>query len=194
MRLLSYIRVPAKVSRCGLALLDQQMWCWGCDIRRSDGNLLLAYGAEKRPSPDPREHSAYSFHLPDGMTLNLWGWGVWVAREGFGSLLLSRSRFRVRYTSEVVLMPDAWRENDLPDTDHQLDDHAHSMAYHLLAQTMHWMSNYERWVLTQSTPTYRRHVTNAWPQRKHYRGGVPPDDVPQQWQTLAQILYEENPT
>lgn len=154
----------------------------------------MNYGAQKRPSPVPRHHSAYSFHLQDGAVLNLWGWGIWMAQQDCGCLMLSRSRFRVRFTYHVVLMPDAWCENDLPDTDNHLNDHAHSMAYRLLIQMMYWISGYERWVLTQFKPDYRNNVIHSWPQRKHYRGGVPSQDVPQQWQKLAQILLEENPT
>ena len=31
-----------KVSKIGTTL-DQQLWCWGQDIRRAEGNALLAY-------------------------------------------------------------------------------------------------------------------------------------------------------
>jgi hypothetical protein len=55
------VRIPANIQRAVIPLLDQQMWCWGCDVRRTQGNLLLAYGAEKRPSPNARYHSAYTF-------------------------------------------------------------------------------------------------------------------------------------
>lgn len=32
-----------KIRKIGTTLLDQQLWCWGQDIRRADGNALLAY-------------------------------------------------------------------------------------------------------------------------------------------------------
>ncbi len=69
------VSLPAAVRASGEALLDQQMWCWGCDVRRAEGNLLAEYGCTKRPSPDPRFHSAYTFPnaLPGG-ALTLWGW------------------------------------------------------------------------------------------------------------------------
>src|SRR5687768_12975270 len=49
-------RLPKALEKQGEALLEQQMWCWGCDVRRQEGNLLLAYGCERRASPDSRYH------------------------------------------------------------------------------------------------------------------------------------------
>lgn len=108
------VRIPADIRRAAIPLLDQQMWCWGYDVRRTKGNLLLACGAEKRPSPDDRYHSAYAFAAGNCAVLNLWGWGIWLAHSEWGSLFVSRSRCRVRYSSEVIRMPDAWRARDLP--------------------------------------------------------------------------------
>lgn len=187
----SSIRLPVELSRCGAALLDQQMWCWGCDVRRAEGNLLLAYGAEKRPSPDPRYHSAYSFCLHTGAVLNLWGWGVWMAQEGYGSLFLSRSHFRACYTAQVHLLPDAWHVCDLPHTGAACHAGEQQAAYSLLADTMAWMGEYETWLSAQVPPDYRERVIASWPASRRYRGGVASGALAATWKTFAEWLCEE---
>lgn len=186
----SSIRLPAEVSRCGAALLNQQMWCWGCDVRRAEGNLLVTYGAAKRPSPDPRYHSAYSFCLSEGAVLNLWGWGVWIAHEGYGSLLLSRARFRACYTAQVHLLPNAWRAYDLPCTGAAHHAGEQQAAYHLLAEAMRWISGYEDWLAAQMAPDYREQVIASWPESRRYHGGFPANQVAQMWLILSNHLRE----
>lgn len=184
------VRLPAQLSRCGAALMDQQMWCWGYDVRRPEGNLLLAYGAQKRPSPDPRYHSAYSFCLREGAVLNLWGWGVWVAHETQGSLFLSRARFRARYTPETHLLPAAWCEHDLPHSGATQDSEKEA-AYRLLRTIFCWISDYEDWLSTQVSPDYRKQVIASWPQKKRYRGRRTDRDIAATWKSFAELLHEE---
>jgi hypothetical protein len=184
-------RLPKVVEKQGAALLDQQMWCWGCDVRRQAGNLLLAYGGERRPSPDPRYHSAYSYGLCAECTLTLWGWGVWMAREGRGSLFVSRSQFRVSYTSEVHRYPQAWQADDLPIIRQPADPAAQTNTRCLLAEALNWIGEYEHWLACHTEPAYRETVIAAWPQRRHYRGGTSAADLAQTWLNLAGILYEE---
>lgn len=70
-------RLPKAVEKQGEALLEQQMWCWGGDVRRQEGNLLLAYGCERRSAPNPRFHSAYSYKLcADCCGAGACGWPV----------------------------------------------------------------------------------------------------------------------
>ncbi len=161
------------------------MWCWGCDVRRAAGNLLLAYGAKKRPSPDPHFHSAYSFQATTEGVLNLWGWGLWMACTHCGSLLISRSRFRVGYTPDVILTPDAWQQRNLPPTAgiQNAGDTVH--VYHLLTLALNWIGAYESWLLDQVEADYREHVIAQWPQRRHHKGGVPATEMAERWFQLA---------
>ena len=39
-----------KIRKIRTTLLDQQLWCWGQDIRRVEGNALLTYGFTKHAS------------------------------------------------------------------------------------------------------------------------------------------------
>ena len=56
--------LPARVRRRGEAVLHQQCWCWGQDIRRVAGNLLLDNGFDKHRPLDGKEgSSAYRLNL-----------------------------------------------------------------------------------------------------------------------------------
>jgi hypothetical protein len=184
-------RLPKAVEKRGEALLDQQMWCWGCDVRRQEGNLLLAYGCERRGSPDPRYHSAYTHSLCADCTLTLWGWGVWIAREGTGSMFLSRSRFRVSFTPDVHLHPQVWQADDLPSAKRPCDLAAQTNTCCLLAEAMTWIGDYEHWLTRHTGPHYRDAAIAAWPQRRRYRGGTSGSAMTTTWNTLAELVRKE---
>lgn len=184
------VHIPTEIQRTATTLFDQQMWCWGCDVRRKAGNLLLAYGAEKRPSPDARYHSAYTFTLSDHAVLNLWGWGIWIAHTQWGSLFVGRSRFRVRYSADVIRMPDAWRARDLPVMSGPRDETEAAYAADLLASALNWIGNYESWLCGQVETDYRERVINKWPQRKRHKGGIPAAEMPARWFELAEQIAQ----
>lgn len=178
------LSVPAAMRKRGEALFEQQMWCWGCDVRREAGNLLLAYGMEKRPAPEPRYHSTYHCPLEVGSTLTLWGWGLWVAIRDYGSVFISRSNFRVRYSDAVELRPAAWCEAQLPPFSPE-SNRNHSTC--LLATAFRWIADYERWLADLVEPNYRERTLAAWPQRRRYHGGIPVCEVPDHWMQMAQM-------
>jgi hypothetical protein len=184
-------RLPKAIEKQGEVLLEQQMWCWGCDVRRQEGNLLLGYGFQKRQSTDPRYHSAYTYALCTDCALTLWGWGLWLARESYGSLFLSRARFRVTYTAAVDLCPQAWEVNALP----PLQQPNQALGWHnsilLLAEVAAFVAHYEGWLATQLNENYRNHVIAEWPQRRRHRGGIAAADLAQTWLNLSQALHKE---
>ncbi|MDZ4769944.1 MAG: hypothetical protein SGJ24_12525 [Chloroflexota bacterium] len=183
------VKLPAALSRRGTALIEQQMWCWGCDVRRADGNLLLAYGCQQRPSPEPRYHSAYTVALCAGCALTLWGWGVWIAAQDHGSLFISRGGFRLRWSSHTDLSPQAWQARDLPLVS-EPNGERQTDALHLLREAVTWIAGYERWLADCTAPTYREQVVVAWPQRRQYKGGVPSCELANAWADFAAVLQE----
>lgn len=173
-------------------LIDQQMWCWGCDVRRTDGNFLLLYGAQKRPSPNPRYNSTYVFPIDATTMLNLWSWGVWIASAHGGSLFIARSRFQMRYMRDAILMPDVWRKRDLPikeDLALDRDDLAHCRG--LLATALRWIGTYEVWLNRQVSSDYRDRTLANWPQKNRYKGGIPASEMAMRWFELSTALMPE---
>lgn len=181
---------PREWHELGEALFEQQMWCWGCDVRRESGNLLLAHGMEKHPAPEPRFHSAYSRELDSGSVLTLWGWGLWIAGSDYGSAFLSRTRFCVRCSQAVNMRPTAWSEASLPPVGAPQDEAHKRNMRHLLSTAFHWIASYERWLIHSIGPEYREHALAAWPQRRRYRGGIPVHAVAEHWMQLAQITTD----
>ncbi len=184
------VKMPNHSQQIARMLIDQQMWCWGCDVRRIAGNLLLLYGAKKRPSPNPRYHSAYVFQIEGEALVNLWGWGLWIACPHRGSLFIGRSRFQVCYTRDAVLMPDAWCKRDLPLTTSEPDNDDLEYAHDLLATALHWIGSYEDWLSTQVASDYREHILAKWPQRRRYKGGIPAAEMAERWFELSTCLSE----
>ena len=166
-------------------LIDQQMWCWGCDVRWTHGNFLLLYGAQKRPSPNPRFHSAYSFRIGEEIVLNLWGWGLWIASPHRGSLFVARSRFHVCYMRDTTLMPDAWCRRDLPLKKLEPADDDLANARNLLGAALHWTGTYEAWLNEQVPHDYRERVLAQWPRRRQNRGGIPAAEMAENWFGLS---------
>lgn len=185
------IKLPPALRQRAAALLDQQMWCWGCDVRHPAGNLLLAYGAEKRPAPELRLHSAYSFQLGTDTALNLWGWGIWIACQSCGSVFVSRAKFRVRYTGQANQTPQAWCECDLPPTRTAVTSGELYAVGNLLSEMCRWISAYESWLLTQVDCDYREQAIAAWPERKRHSGGVRAAEMAASWIVLSEMLHKE---
>jgi hypothetical protein len=66
------IVLPEPIRRRGAELLHLQCWLWGCDIRRAEGNLLLAYGfSRQRPPSGAAGSSAYLMALESGVCVVL---------------------------------------------------------------------------------------------------------------------------
>jgi hypothetical protein len=151
----------------------------------------MAYGAEKRPAPNPRYHSAYTFRTVTNEVINLWGWGLWIACVDRGSLLISRSRFRLRYTQAAVLKPDAWQPRDLPSTGVIQNKDDVGRAHNLLAAALLWIGIYESWIRQQVEPEYRERVIAQWPQHRQYKGGIPASEMAAQWFDLSTRLLEQ---
>ena len=183
--------LPHSLQKQAEMLFEQQMWCWGCDVRREAGNLLLAYGFRKRPALESRTSSAYTCLLhPDG-ALTLWGWGLWIAAQGCGSLLISRDGFRLRGCAEAIYEPQAWREADLLPSVAPVRMAQEYAADTLLVQALTWIALYEDWLTTQVEPTYRTCALAAWPQRRRCKGGVPAHEMAARWALLAHSLSME---
>ncbi len=183
--------LPPRIKRWGQMLLEQQMWCWGCDVRRSGGNLLTAYGFKKRSSPEPRFHSAYTYWLDADCALTVWGWGLWIAGQAHGSLFINRTFSCIRYTPEAELMPQAWQERDLRIQDTVMNSGSITKSITLMHTALRTVGDYEAWLTTQVEADYREKVISTWPLRRRYRGGIPFHEMASQWNDLALNIYQE---
>lgn len=162
------------------------MWCWGCDVRNS-GNLLMAYGFERRPSDQPHENSAYTVTLSPTTSLTVWGFGLLYACDTLGSVLLLRARFDPRFALESHKAPDAWSAHQLPPFRRpHTPDEADRMRQ-LCVGALGQVAAYERWLGQRTPPDYREGAVRAWPQRRALKG-VPAVQMADAWDDFATVL------
>lgn len=87
--------MTGEFQRWATALLDQQLWCWGRDIARSEGNVLLGVGFHRHRPPDTRYGSStlYRARLDSGAEAWLWGFGLLYRDPALGCVFLRRYGF-----------------------------------------------------------------------------------------------------
>lgn len=189
--------LPVAVRRRGAPLLNQQCWCWGCDIRRAAGNLLLAYGCTRqRPPAGQQGSSAYTLWLPNGQALVLWGFGLFYGHPALGGLYLARSGFAPRLLDDPTPPAHAWSWEQLAAAYAPRDVQDWWRAHHLLALTADWIAGYERWVVATCGLAYRTACVAAW-----RKAALPAPAMAAAWRDLAQhcatraaLLIADQPT
>lgn len=112
------MNLPARALQEFQRLFDQQMWAFGRDVSRPDGNLLARRGFERGPAPIPGATSSLWRLHEDGLELQLSSLGVRATTQG-------RTVFLDRDPMAKVLRG----ADPLP-----------------LTELLQWFSEYERWV------------------------------------------------
>lgn len=180
--------LPHELRRLGKDLLNQQMWCWGYDIRRREGNLLSQYGFTKHAAPaDSGLKPCYSLRSPDGTVIGLWGFGMYFSSGGAEGLLLKRFAFSPRLVPANEMRFDAWVPVDLPTVRQPGNRAEQDLACELLDASLRWVAGYERWVLAEAGPAHRIAAIDAW---RGMRKRIAADalSMPDTWQLLADHL------
>lgn len=174
-------RLPDRLVSRGTKLFTQQAWGWGCDVRRHEGNLLLAHGFERRRRPEGVDGSSmYLLQLDPVTQVVLWTFGMFYGQTGWGGLYLDRFHFDPRLTDAATLPPAIWRPEGLPPLRRpDATDRMH-MA-HLLPNAIDWIVDYETAVLTTHGLEYRRACLAEWSRVKL---ALPPERLVPQWQAL----------
>jgi hypothetical protein len=168
--------------RVGTRLLHQQCWHWGWDIRHGAGNLLLDHGFS-RYRVEAEKGSAYTLRREHGVTVTLWGFGMFYGVDGLGGLYLQRYGFAPRLLTADP-PPTAIRLHDLPARRAPTTEDDWRVVGQLAPDAFRWIAAYERWVLETHGLAYRRAAIRARP-RLELRRAVPPARVPTVWENLA---------
>ncbi len=178
-------RFPERLVSRGTKLLTQQCWYWGCDVRRPEGNLLLAMGfARTRPPEGVEGSTLYTLEPAPGAQVILWSFGIFFGHAGAGGLFLDRFRFEPLLTNQTTLPPEIWRSEQLPALSRAVDaDRAHLTA--LLGDLVRWVVAYEQTVLAVQGLAYREACLAQWSRQKL---GLPADAMVSAWQNLAEEI------
>lgn len=173
---------PASAERFAAGLLDQQMWCWGCDIRRREGNLLLQYGFNRwRPPEGTLESTAYQFDAPTGSQVVLWGFGLFYGDTANGGLYLKRFAFAPLWCPNTDLRAALWRPEELPEFRSPQTARERCSVRRLVSAALHWTAQYETWVLATLGLDYRHQCLAGWD-----KAVAEAETVPDHWHRLAE--------
>ncbi len=167
-----------------VGLLSQQVWCWGRDVLRPEGNWLLEIGFTRIEPPAEREDcsSVYSLELPGGQTLILRGFGVLFCDLQRGAVFLPRYEFQPRYTPYATLNCVPWGSGDLPNFRSPAVDERYACAS-LTWQLIDWIRSYEVNVLERLGIEYRRETLVKWD--KPENSFTPAEHFASAWRDLS---------
>ncbi len=92
------------------ALLHQQCYCFGADIRNASGNLLVSYGFGRKRSTHASEQrsSQYSLVCDDGSVLSVFAFGFCCTGSDGRGAYVNRYRFEPLPVTLELDRPDAW--------------------------------------------------------------------------------------
>jgi len=169
-----------KLARRGAPLLNQQCWCWGCDVRRPEGNLLLAHGFNReRVPPGKLGSSAYTLRL-DRAVVVLWGFGLFWGQASLDGLFLPRQGFLPRLLDDAEPPRHVWDLAQLDAATIPDSQATWAHACRLLGNALQWVAGYEEWVGHTCGFAYRDACVSGW--RKQ---SLPAADMPAHWRSLA---------
>lgn len=158
------------------------MWCWGYDIRRPAGNLLLHYGFTRyRPPEDQQGSSNYILSPIPGCQIGLWGFGLFYGDERLGGLFLKRYEFSPKLTLSPQLPLNISKVAEIPASRKPQTQAEVDLAYTLLGTVLGWISGYEQWVQVEAGADYRLQSVRAW----HRKVVIPSGEMAVAWQKLA---------
>ncbi len=174
------LALPDELAGRGAKLLHQQCWCWGADIRRPEGNLLLEYGFSRRRPPATVSGSTHYWKNMGGANIHLWGFGVlWEQPEG--GCYVNRYRFQPVFVPLDRLREEIWSPDSFP-----AEPAVSSADHRLIAQLSSicgFAAAYEEWVQREAGAGYRARVLAEWGQST-----VPANQCAASWRDLAEML------
>lgn len=159
------LRLPAPALRDAGRLLHQQCWCWGCDIRRSAGNLLLAYGFERFRHAEGS--SAYRYRSAEA-TILLWGVGLgWIPTAGIPI-------FIGRYSPIPAELPNpiALETISRPDELTLIRRPPDAPMWWSFIRALRWIGSYEYWILDRAGADWRLATVEAFGEKRVSRASA----------------------
>ena len=146
-----------------ISLLSQQIWSWGQDIRRKQGNLLVEFGFErvKPPADVEIQDSMYTLNLTENRSVILRGFGVYYRDNDLGAIFLPRYEFIPGYTTNTTLEQPLWTYDELPELYFPTESEWDSYII-MLADLVKWISDYEHKVIEEQGIEYRISTLAEW--------------------------------
>ncbi|QDV12632.1 hypothetical protein CA51_25180 [Rosistilla oblonga] len=166
-------------------LLNQQLWCWGQDIKHPKGNLLLEFGFQRTSPPDEQKNCAsmYRLELPCDQRIVLRGFGVFFGDDRHGGIFVERFGFSPQLTSQSTLDTDAWSCEDLPPMKPPGNEKQAIACRLLMLSLIEWIVDYERYVRQRRGPAYRPASLRQWNNGKRFY--LPAEQMMPAWRKIS---------
>tara|TARA_B100000676_G_scaffold263704_1_gene275603 strand:+ start:1857 stop:2483 length:627 start_codon:yes stop_codon:yes gene_type:complete len=167
-----------------ILLLSQEIWCWGRDILRPEGNWLQEIGFHRIEPPEGHDEcsSVYSLDLPGDRVVVLRGFGVFYGDIRLGGVFLHRYEFLPQYTKLAKLDAQPWLHADLPDMNPPTERQRASCAA-LMLDLIDWIRSYEVNIAELLGVGYRRSTLVKWDNGE--RPIIRAEDMPSEWCLLG---------
>lgn len=174
-------------------LLSQQIWCWGQDVKRSEGNWLLEIGFQRTAPPEHRKEcsSVYTLSLSEKTRVVLRGFGVYIGDDRRGGVFIERYGFTPKHSPKSRLECPPWSGDDLPTFELPTDKQRDATAM-LLLELLDWIRQYEYDVVTDLGIDYRRETLTKWNNGK--RLFYPAEQMASSWRKLSIALAADPST
>ncbi len=167
--------------RFATQLFDQQCWCWGQDIKRQQGNVLLELGmCRYRPADASSGSSLYTAAVESGGQVWLWGFGCAYSEANRGSVFLRRFDFVPQWspTDNFLGIHEA---NRLLSFQTPIDARVWQTARTLLVRLTQWIAHYEHWIAENLSVAYREECLR----RRQQKPIVPAAEIASSWEFVA---------
>ena len=170
-----------------ISLLSQQIWCWGQDIRRKQGNWLLELGFERvrPPAGVEIEDSVYTLELTENRSIILRGFGVYYCDNAHGAIFLPRYEFIPGYTENTTLEQPLWSSDELPELYFPTESEWDSYTT-MLADLVNWIQIYEQTVIDTHGIDYRTSTLMEWDNGE--RRVTAPQEVVDGWGIIGAVI------
>ena len=173
-------------------LLSQQVWCWGQDIERSEGNWLMEIGFDRIEPEFKCDHcdSIYTLELPSGKRVMLRAFGVFYGNDQKEGIYLPRYDFLPKYSRRLNIKNPPWEKKDLPKLNYPNNLEVSNCTF-LVSELVNWIRTYEENVVNILGLDYRKSTLLEWIK---IRGLViPAEDMISEWKFLETQISEDSP-
>ena len=173
-------------------LLSQQVWCWGRDIERIEGNWLEEIGFERIEPTFRCENydSIYSLELSNGKRVILRAFGVFYGNNQKEGIYLPRYEFLPKYLRQFNIINLPWEKNDLPEL-HFPNNSEVSNCVRLVTELVNWIRTYEENVANILGLDYRKSTLYEW--QKIVGSIIPAKNMISEWRFVETEISEESP-
>ena len=177
-----------KIVEDAINLLSQQIWCWGKDIQKSEGNWLLEIGFSRIELPADREGSSvYSLKISKNKCIYLRAFGILYVDTKYGSIFLPRYEFLPEYTEESTLDKPPWTKKDLPKLKVPTKSQKNNCDS-LMLDLLIWIRNYEENIVRKLGIEYREETLIDWDNGR--RVVIPAQQIIPQWKIIESAVLD----